>query len=45
MSRGGVVQDLNSSIFDIRRAGVCCYYIEFLQQNSEEYCRSVFIEG
>jgi hypothetical protein len=45
MSRGGVVQDLNSSIFDIRKAGVCRYYIEFLQQNSEEYCRSVFIEG
>ena len=45
MALGDSVQDLNSSIFALQGAGVVCYYLEFLQKDAEECCRSVFIEG
>jgi hypothetical protein len=42
---GNSAQDLDPSIFAIQRADVLCYYLEFRQQNTEEYFRSVFVEG
>ena len=38
-------QELDRSIFGIPEAVGSCYYLEFLQQDADEYCRSVFIEG
>jgi hypothetical protein len=45
MAPGGSVQDLNPSMFSIQGADALCCYMEFLQQDAEEYWRSVFIEG
>jgi hypothetical protein len=45
MVPGDSDRDLNPSMFAIQGAGVTCYYLEFLQQDAAEYCRSVFIEG
>jgi hypothetical protein len=42
---GDPAQQLNPSIFAIYGANVACYYFEFKQQDADEYCRSVFIEG
>jgi len=45
MVPGNPAQDLDPSAFTIQPAGAPCYYLEFRQQNTEEYCRSVFVEG
>jgi hypothetical protein len=37
-----VIQDLNRNLFNSQAA---CYYIEFCRVGSEEYSRSVFLEG
>ena len=45
MPPDNLAQYLNHSMFAIQEAEVGCYYLEFLQQDADEYCRSVFIEG
>jgi len=45
MAPGNLAQDLNPSMFGIQGAEVGRYYLEFLQQDDDEYRRSVFIEG
>lgn len=45
MGADNLPPDLSHSIFASREAGVACYYLEFLQQDDDEYRRSVFIEG
>jgi hypothetical protein len=42
---GVAVQELSPLTLGIPKAGVSGYYLEFLPQDSEEYRRSVFIEG
>jgi hypothetical protein len=42
---GNLAQDLNPSMFAIQGAEVVCYFLEFLQQDADEYCWSVCIEG
>jgi hypothetical protein len=38
-------QKLSPASFGIPEAGVGCYYAEFLSQDSEEYSRTLFVEG
>jgi hypothetical protein len=45
MTASNPSRDLNPSIFAIQDVGVTCYYLEFLQGDAEEYCRSVSVEG
>lgn len=45
MAPGNLAQDLNPSIFAIQGPEVVCYYLEFLQRDADEYCRSVCVEG
>jgi len=42
---GVAVQELSPLTFGISESGLACYYLEFLPQDAEEYCRSAFIEG
>lgn len=43
-SKSANVQALNPAILGVVD-GTRCYYMEFKQQNGEEYSRSVFVEG
>jgi hypothetical protein len=42
---GDSVVDLDPTILGIATDDVSCYYLEFLPQDADEYCRSVFIES
>ena len=44
ISLGDAAQDLSPSLFGIPETDFRCYYLEFLQQDADEYCRSVSIE-
>jgi len=45
MGSNEVARDLNPVIFGISEPGISCYYLEFLQKGTDEYCRSVSLEG
>jgi diadenosine tetraphosphatase ApaH/serine/threonine PP2A family protein phosphatase len=44
MAPGNPAQNLSPSTFAVQPDALC-YYLEFRQKNTEEYCRSVFVEG
>ncbi len=43
-STGGSVQHLDPTVLGATRA-VRCYYLEFKHEGTDEYCRSVFVDG
>jgi hypothetical protein len=42
---GDSVEGLDPTILGIAMDDVSCYYLEFLPQDADEYCRSVFVES
>jgi hypothetical protein len=42
---GNPAENVDPSTFSVQPTDARCYYIEFRQENTEEYCRSVFVEG